>query len=206
MMSKTHLPHIPEDTLELYSMGRLSESEIEVVEEHLLVCNACQDSLQETEDFVRAFRAAVPELEIEPELQSEAGWRDRWQNWWGKLFAIPAPMIAAAACAVLAFVILVPRHTPTAVVDLQAMRGAEAASIAPPDASLTLNLSLRGLENPGPLRMEIADEVGNIVRRADTTRSGERATAKTDGLKAGAYWVRLYSGSELLREYGLTVR
>ena len=73
--------------------------------------------------------------------------------------------------------------------------GAEAASIAPPDASLTLNLSLRGLENPGPLRMEIADEVGNIVRRADTTRSGERATAKTDGLKAGALL-----GSAVLRK------
>ena len=71
-MSKTHLPHIPEDTLELYTMGRLSESEIEEVEEHLLVCSACQDSLQETDDFVRAFRAAVPELEIEPELQREA--------------------------------------------------------------------------------------------------------------------------------------
>src|SRR4051794_10756012 len=151
MMSKTQLPHIPEDTLELYSMGRLSESEIEGVEEHLLVCSACQDSLQETDEFVKTLHAALPELQKEPEPQREA----RWRNWRGKLSATPPPMVAAAACAMLAFFILVPRHTATAVVDLQAMRGPEAASVAPPNAPLTLNLTLTGLDTPGPLRMEI---------------------------------------------------
>jgi hypothetical protein len=69
-----------------------------------------------------------------------------------------------------------------------------------------MNLSLTGVESPGSLRIEIADAVGNIVRKADVERKGEQATAHADGLKAGTYWVRLYSGNELLREYGLTVQ
>jgi len=38
--------HITGDTLERYVMNRLSESEFEPVEEHLLVCSNCQDCRQ----------------------------------------------------------------------------------------------------------------------------------------------------------------
>lgn len=208
MMSKTQLPHIAEDALELYVMGRLSEPETETVEEHLLVCHQCQDLLEETEEFVNAIRVAARELEKEPEAQPQVQLRPepKGESWWRRLFTIPAPMIAAAACAMLAFFVLIPREKPNAVVDLRAMRGAEAGAVAPPNASLTMNLSLTGVESPGSLRIEIADAVGNIVRKADVERKGEQATAHADGLKAGTYWVRLYSGNELLREYGLTVQ
>ena len=208
MMSKTQLPHIAEDALELYVMGRLSEPEAEVVEEHLLVCHQCQDLLEETEEFVKAIRVAARELENEPEAQPQVQLRPepKAEAWWRRLFAIPTPMIAAAACAMLAFFVLIPREKPNAVVDLRAMRGAEAAAVAPPNASLTMNLSLTGVESQGSLRVEIADSVGNIVRKASVDRKGEQATAHADGLKAGTYWVRLYSGNELLREYGLTVQ
>ena len=208
MMSKTQLPHIAEDALELYVMGRLSEPETEVVEEHLLVCHQCQDLLEETEEFVKAIRVAARELENEPEAQPQVQLRPepKAEPWWRRLFAIPTPMIAAAACAMLAFFVLIPREKPNAVVDLRAMRGAEAAAVAPPNASLTMNLSLTGVESQGSLRVEVADAEGNIVRKADVDRKGEQATAHTDGLKAGTYWVRLYSGDELLREYGLTVQ
>ena len=77
MMSKIQLPHISEDVLELYAMGRLSESELEPVEEHLLVCHHCQDALQEADEFVRAIRVAARELEAEqrvaPKVEGEAG-------------------------------------------------------------------------------------------------------------------------------------
>jgi hypothetical protein len=196
MMSKTQLPHISEDVLELYAMGRLSDSELEPVEEHLLVCHACQDALQETDDFVRAIRVAARELESQPIAVP----------WWRKWFTMPAPMLGVAACALLALLVFIPRDRPVASVDLQTMRGPETPAIAPKDASLTLNLSLSGLETEGPLRIEVADAVGNIVRKTEATRSGEKATAKAEGLKSGIYWVRLYAGTELLREYGLTVR
>ena len=35
----------------MYSMGRLSETEIDNVEDHLLICPVCQDRLTETDQF-----------------------------------------------------------------------------------------------------------------------------------------------------------
>ena len=72
MMSKTQLPHIPEDALELYSMGRLSESEIEGVEEHLLVCSAARIAYKRRKSSSRPFAWLPRELENEPEPQREA--------------------------------------------------------------------------------------------------------------------------------------
>jgi hypothetical protein len=51
--------HIDEDVLELYSLGRLAETQSSGLEEHLLICRACQERLEQTDDFVRAFRMAV---------------------------------------------------------------------------------------------------------------------------------------------------
>ena len=59
-----HWPaHIAEDVLELYALGRLSEAEITPVEEHLLLCPACQDALAATDEFISALISAVPSEE-----------------------------------------------------------------------------------------------------------------------------------------------
>jgi Putative zinc-finger len=201
MMSKTHLPHPTEDVLEQYAMGALSEAEIDMVEEHLLVCTACQDSLTATDDFVRAARIATEELASQPQPES----------WWStsplrKIFTMPAPILAAAACATLAVVMLLPRQTPTAEVQLMAMRGPETAAQAPANAALTLRLSLDGLEVSGPLQAQVADSTGRIVLESPVERSGAEAVAKTEKLAPGTYWVRLYSEATMLREYPLSVR
>jgi hypothetical protein len=200
MMSEPTLSHITDETLELYSMGRLSELETEKIEEHLLLCTACQDLLVKTEEFVHVARIATKELAAMPqkEVQSEP--------WWRRIFAVPMPAMAAVACAMLAFFVLIPRDPATAVVDLQAMRGPEAPAQAPSNAKLTLRLSLQGLEAADPLRAKVADATGKIVAETSTERSGEMVIGHTDKLAPGSYWVRLYSGEELLREYGLTVR
>jgi len=67
--------HVADDLLELYSLDRLSADELVAVEEHLLVCRACQDRLKETDDFVRVMRAAlvsvnVPWEELERQIRS----------------------------------------------------------------------------------------------------------------------------------------
>jgi hypothetical protein len=51
--------HIAEDLLEQYAMGNLVEPEVELLEEHLLICAACQDRFQATDDYVTAMRAAA---------------------------------------------------------------------------------------------------------------------------------------------------
>jgi hypothetical protein len=195
MMSKPNLPHLAEDTLEMYSLGRLSESEIDGVEEHLLICTVCQDRLSETDQFVQAIQTAARELERQPKAEP----------WWRKLFLAPTPVWAAAACALIALFVFIPRQTTTAVVDLQSMRGPETPVEAPANAALTLKLSLTGLESSGALQVQIAAGNGQTVAVSPAEREGEVAVAHANKLPAGRYWVRLYSGTELLREYGLNV-
>jgi hypothetical protein len=200
MSSKSNLPHLTEDILEQYSMGSLSETEIERVEEHLFVCHSCQDLHTQTDDFVSVMKAATHELSLRAEPEPVA------DTWWRKLFSIPRPLVAAAACGLLALVFFFPRDRQVATVELQTLRGPETPAAAPAGATLNLRLSLRGVEAAGPLRIEVADVSGNIVSTAAAERTDGLALAKTDSLASGAYWVRLYSGNELLREYGLNVR
>ena len=51
--------HFPDDLLESYAMGKLSDQESEPVEEHLLLCSVCQERLGELDDFVQAIKTAL---------------------------------------------------------------------------------------------------------------------------------------------------
>ena len=189
-------------------MGRLSELENERIEEHLLVCHPCQDLLTETDEFIGVARAATHEFSLKPHPTSELAesQSEQPEKWWRKFFAIPTPMVAAAAFAVIAFFVFNPRGSQVSTVELQTLRGPEAPTVAPANATLNLRLSLRALESQGPLRVEIANASGEIVETMGAERADDLAIAKAKALATGLYWVRLYSGDELLREYGLNVR
>src|SRR5579864_183395 len=82
--------HLEEPQLEEYSMGTLSEANLEAFEEHLLACNSCQDRLLEMEAYVNAMRSASPKL------------REARQPFWADLFQRPRPAwIAAFAMGVI---------------------------------------------------------------------------------------------------------
>jgi predicted anti-sigma-YlaC factor YlaD len=49
--------HISDETLEQYAMRALPRVEIELVEEHMLVCSECRDRLQSMDEYVAAMRA-----------------------------------------------------------------------------------------------------------------------------------------------------
>jgi anti-sigma factor RsiW len=51
--------HYPEEIWESYAMGVLSEEQSAPLEEHLLVCPACQDLLAELDEYLEAMRAAA---------------------------------------------------------------------------------------------------------------------------------------------------
>jgi len=51
--------HFPESIWEAYSMDALSEEDCAAVEEHLLICPACQELLADTDEYVRVARAAL---------------------------------------------------------------------------------------------------------------------------------------------------
>jgi anti-sigma factor RsiW len=200
MTSEPALRHIPEETLEQYCMGRLSESESEPVEEHLLLCNQCQDALTETEQFISAVRAATEQLGLQPARQP---W---WNRLWGSVTSLPKPVWAIAACALALFVVIPNRGPSPAVVELQTMRGPETAVQAPANTFLSLRLSLSGIDASGPLELRVADASGQVIRQAAVQTTDGQTVAGVDGLSPGAYWARLYSDGKMVREYALTVR
>src|SRR6266700_1346141 len=53
------MPHISDDSLEQYAMGTLPEPEMNVFEQHLLICEECQDGLKATDAYVVAMCSAL---------------------------------------------------------------------------------------------------------------------------------------------------
>ena len=51
--------HPPDDVIELYALGRLSEGLIPSFEEHLLICSRCQDALQSEDVFSQSMTEAL---------------------------------------------------------------------------------------------------------------------------------------------------
>ena len=65
-MNTGSVPHIPEDMLERYAMGRLPDRERALLHEHLLICSACQISLKETDEYVKIMKAVTASLRPTP--------------------------------------------------------------------------------------------------------------------------------------------
>jgi hypothetical protein len=52
-------PHFPQEVWEAYALGMKSEQECAPLEEHLLLCPACQDQLANADDYIRVVKAAA---------------------------------------------------------------------------------------------------------------------------------------------------
>ncbi len=51
--------HFEEEVLEEYALGMRSEEDCKSLEEHLLICPACQDLLAEVDEYVEVAKAAA---------------------------------------------------------------------------------------------------------------------------------------------------
>lgn len=205
---------LSEEALELYALGRLPEEEVAPLEEHLLVCAACQDRLAETDAYVRAMRQAARKFMMLPP--------SRWQLLWARFtrwFENPAVAWTAAAACVVVIALLGPRllfgpargGTAPITVLLEASRGAEKAGIstAPAGKPLQLALDARGLPTQSCCRVEVVDSEGQRVTGAVVREEKQQVGLRLQPLAKGRYWVRLYAAppeDALLREFGLEVR
>ena len=61
---------VPENLLEQYAMGKLSNDSCAALEEHLLICATCQVRLQQLDEFIRATKAAITSLRHRPAIYS----------------------------------------------------------------------------------------------------------------------------------------
>jgi anti-sigma factor ChrR (cupin superfamily) len=64
VMSTCIVLHFPDDVLEKYAMGSLSNLDCGPFEEHLPLCEDCRTRLMKVEEYILVVRAALTELEI----------------------------------------------------------------------------------------------------------------------------------------------
>jgi predicted anti-sigma-YlaC factor YlaD len=195
--------HESDERLELYALGRLSDSDLIGIEEHLLVCDHCRDRLDETADIAFAFRE---DLRSNPVLYG-AG-RAGWFQWLGIEWLRLKPQFAVAAVlAVAMLVVFVVRSGNTqlaqvATLQLTAMRGAGIQTV-PPARELDLTLSDAG----AALSVEVVDGNGAAVWAGTPEIVAGTARVKiVKALSPGDYFTRVYDAPDhMLHEYGFSV-
>jgi len=65
--------HYPDGSWEEYALGMLSDEDCKLLEEHLLICSACQDLLAEVDEYIRVVKTALATREPseEPSLVTD---------------------------------------------------------------------------------------------------------------------------------------
>jgi hypothetical protein len=197
--------HPSEETLELYALGRLQESELEQVDIHLLMCETCQDTVAEADQYVAALTSALAEAESARALPSPAAAVPK-SPWWRNLqWMPPAPLLASGLAALLLAGVLLqsPPNLHPSDITLRSERGSqtEMAAQGPAGAPLDLHIQSSHIAIQPDYRLSIVDRSGTLAWSGQITENGAHVEP---GLTAGIYWVRLYDGREtLLQEYGL---
>jgi hypothetical protein len=207
-------PHPANEVLEEYSLQRLSAAECDRIEDHLLLCEQCQEELIRIETFIRDMKVVcgVPQTKVAPSGESLLG---RW------LTLIPRPaMVAAFAAVVLAVGIPMMRdseraasplavHSPLAV-QLTVMRGRESTTMATAEQRRPLQLRISAAELPeaSTYRLQIVNQSGTPVWSGQPRSEADNLIADVSAsLSAGTYWVRLFtSGTDPVREFGLVLK
>jgi len=197
--------HAADEVMERYSMDRLAGQELAEFEEHLLVCEPCQDRLAR-EDSIRC-RVRDGAAILLPR-RAEVLWQ--WPKWQRLVWALGLVAAGVLIFAGSQWQSLRPFAAPRAVILLRATRGTENPTLAaaPTDRAFILMLDLSGLQPFSEYGIEIVDSAGKSAFQSKARPQNDRLqTILTRGLPAGTYFVRLYSPAlELLREYPLIVR
>ena len=193
--------HATDEALERYAMGGLADPERAQFEDHLLVCDLCQDRLAEEDKIRERVRDGAAIL---PQTVPIVGRRSLKWAWASALAA--GGLIAFAA---IGWQSLHSFNGPPVVIFLQATRGSETALVAAPGGKpLTLVLDVTDLQQNSEYRVEIVDAHGHPkFESTGSPRNHQLHTTILRGLPGGEYFVRVYLGSRnLLREYRLSVR
>jgi len=191
------IAHLSEETLEEYAFNRLSEAEAEPLEEHLLVCGACQEKLGEVDDYIRLMKRAVVKRPTAARTGS-SGWGEK--STWGLIGAIAAMVVAGAWLN-----IPVPPAAKSTPLELVAFRGGESMAHASAGRLLDLSIDLSDLSRSNAYRVQVVNSAG----RQEWSGEAETSDAKlivhlSKALRPGLHWVRVSSSDgELLREFGL---
>ena len=187
--------HIDDERIEQYALGTLPDADVCPIEEHLLVCHRCQDSLAAAERFIAGMRSAGPKLRAERARRTPEK----------RFYPIAAAVALLAATGWWAARQQPSREPPVAVM-LAASRGEPAPAVAPAGRRIAIATDAPSPAG-GPWRFVVVDSVGRTRAETAAAVEGNRATAVIGGLAEGLYFVRLYDESgAIAREYRMQVR
>ncbi len=195
--------HASEEEIEKYSLGDLSEPEAARFEEHLLICQSCQNRVAESDQYVAFVQSASARRRLEDRKP-----RHQW-------ILFPRWLPAFATAGVLLFLGVLGlqwlhqrnsgSNLPAIAVTLTAFRGPELTK-APERRTLALQLDFAGLPAEPWYRLDVVDAHGNPVWHGTVNAADSHGFASIPGIPRGTYFVRAYSSSgKLLREYGLEI-
>lgn len=224
------LVHATEEVLEEYTFGRICEPQLSWLEEHLLICPQCQSELDDIEEYKVFMKAGLASFESErlaaagpvaspARPGSSVGPRSGLRKALSLYFALPRMPgiknpLAAAVLLVLAGAVVTWRMessvalAPVAIIRLIALRGGEGdVARAPSGRPLELVFGRTDLAADLSYRAEVVDASGRQMWDGNVRIADQSLSIRVDGpLRAGAYWVRLYTSTgQLLREFGLSV-
>ncbi len=219
MVAQSDFVHHPsEEILERYALGRVGASDMEPIEEHLLVCPQCQERLSEADQYILAMQDAARLLlngrsRAVPEPSSSLWGKRKPALHWGMRWLWPAGAVAFAA---LALSLAVPKQLSQAgipeEVALAVSRGAaqELLTHVAAGRPLRLDIDLTEIPPASSYRLDLVNDDGQFVWSG--TGVGVRNQlhfAPSRLLLSGKYWARLYAVSDspvLVREYGMEAR
>jgi hypothetical protein len=198
--------HGTDAQLEQYVLGRMASAEVELLEEHLMVCAACQEKLDGVADFTIGMREALETSPLPVVITSR---KANWFAWdWVKLIRRPAFSMAVGFAAMVLVVGIFSngrtKFAPRASLQLTAMRGEMPLTVPARQFDLTLS---DGPHEGGPFRIEVVNETGVSMWRglAQSSPAGVHVNVEQK-LSSGDYFVRIYSADgKVLREYGFRV-
>ena len=190
-------PHINDDDLDLYALGCLSAEALPGVEEHFLICEACQSRLRLSDEFTALFRRAAAQPDARP--------TSHWERFWRR------PVARAAAAAAMAAVLLVVTRREgsqlaPAIVSMESLRGPEAPARVDAGRPAILVFDIE-ISTPRSYEARLVDRQGNELQKPRTAAQDGRLAVPLEGLPKGSYWIRVYRAEERdpIAEYGLRV-
>lgn len=202
--------HVRDEILEAYILKRLQAEDVDQLEDHLLICEYCQNRLDQSSQFIQATRIAATRIRAEETNQA------RRRPWWS-VATIHRPAFAVVTIAILGIALsLSYRRSATPVyeeVALMTTRGTGENEVAGRSGlRLKLNLGLQGVDQQPEYRVLVVDTSGKLIWQSGPVRPETRDEVKVtldQEIGTGTYWVRLMgnsNGKSTLREYPLKVR
>jgi hypothetical protein len=225
------LVHATEELLEEYTFGRICEPQLGWLEEHLLICPQCQSELEDIEEYKVFMKAGLASFESErlaatgpvvsparadSTVRSRSSVREALSLYFVRPeISVTRSLLAAAVLLVLAGTVVTwwmqspsVAMAPLAPIKLIALRGGEGdVARAPAGRPLELVFGWTDLAADHFYRAEVVNSSGRQMWSGNVRIADQSLSIRVDGpLRAGAYWVRLYTSTgQLLREFGLRV-